>query len=140
MEIRALRTTDERGGFHSGDEALDRFFRHYAGQNQFRHHLGVTYIAIEADQILGFVTVSPRHIEIEDLPEKARAKIPRYPIPVLGIARLAVDSSARSKGVGAQLLKYAFQLALRMSEDLGCAGVVVDADCGAPEMDMTRES
>src|SRR4051794_24525118 len=131
MEIRALRTTDERGGFESGDEVLDRFFRQYAGQNQFRHHLGVTHIAIEANLVLGFVTVSPRHIEIEDLPEHARAKIPRYPIPVLGIARLAVDASAGSKGIGTQLLKYAFQLALRMSEDLGCAGLVVDAKPGA---------
>src|SRR5258706_1486284 len=58
MEIRALRPSDDRSAFQSGDEALDRFFRRYAGQNQFRHYLGVTYVAIARDRILGFVTVA----------------------------------------------------------------------------------
>ena len=53
MEIRALRPTDDRSSFQSGDEALDRFFHQYAGQNQFRHHLGITYVA--AARTLDFV-------------------------------------------------------------------------------------
>ena len=47
MEIRALRPGDDRSAFQSGDEALDRFFHRYAGQNQFRHYLGVTYVAVD---------------------------------------------------------------------------------------------
>ena len=84
MEIRALRPNDDRSAFQSGDEALDLFFHRYAGQNQFRAHIGVTYVAIEAGHILGFATVSPRHVDIEDLPERTRKKLPRYPVPVLG--------------------------------------------------------
>ena len=45
MEIRALREDDQRSEFCSGNDSLDRFFREFAGQNQFRHHLGVTYVA-----------------------------------------------------------------------------------------------
>jgi predicted N-acetyltransferase YhbS len=127
MEIRALRPTDDRSHFHSGDEALDRFFRSYAGQNQFRHYLGVTFVAVDSGHVLGFVTVAPRHIDIEELPERVRKKLPRYPLPVLGIARLAVDESARSMGIGRQLLRYALGLAAKMADDVGCAGVVVDA-------------
>ena len=41
MEIRILRPSDNRSVFQSGDEALDRFLHRYAGQNQFRHYLGV---------------------------------------------------------------------------------------------------
>ena len=37
---------------------LDRFFARYAGQNQFRHHIGATYVALESETILGFATVS----------------------------------------------------------------------------------
>ncbi len=55
VEIRALRPTDDRASFRSGDEALDLYFHRYAGQNQFRHHLGVTYIAVEQSVILGIV-------------------------------------------------------------------------------------
>ena len=125
MEIRALRPSDER--FQSNDEALDRFFRKYAGQNQFRHYLGVTYVAVEDGRILGFATVAPGQIDVEDLPATARKKMPRYPLPILRLARLAVDRSAQSRGLGTQLLRFVCRLAGQMADDYGCAGVVVDA-------------
>src|SRR6266496_5361863 len=131
MEIRALLPTDDRAAFHSGDEALDLFFHRYAGQNQFRHHLGVTYVAVDAGRVLGFATVAPRHIDIDDLPERERKKLPRYPIPVLGLARLAVAESARGMGLGAHLLRFVLGLAAKMADDVGCAGVVVDAKADA---------
>jgi GNAT superfamily N-acetyltransferase len=131
MEIRALRPSDDRSAFRSGDEALDRFFHRYAGQNQFRHYLGVTHVAVDGSRVLGFATVAPRHILIEDLPERARKKLPSYPLPVLGLARLAVDESARSLGLGSRLLRYVLELAARMADELGCTGVVVDAKPGA---------
>jgi predicted N-acetyltransferase YhbS len=131
MEIRALRPSDDRSTFRSGDEALDRFFHRYAGQNQFRHHLGVTYVAVDDGRVLGFATVAPRHILIDDLPEQARKKLPSYPLPVLGLARLAVDEAARAAGIGSRLLRYVLELAARMSNELGCTGVVVDAKPGA---------
>jgi len=133
MEIRALLPTDERGAFRSGDEALDRFFHRYAGQNQFRHHLGVTYVAVDAGRILGFATVAPRHLEVEDLPGREARKLPRYPVPVLGLARLAVDETARSRGVGGRLLRFVLEMALDLMERAGCAGVVVDSKPGAVE-------
>ena len=131
MEIRALRPTDDRTRFRSGEEVLDRFFRVYAGQNQFRHHLGVTYVAVERERVLGFATVAPRHVEVEDLPVVERKTLPRYPIPVLGLVRLAVDASAHGLGVGSQLLRAVLRMAMEMSDRVGCAGVVVDAKPGA---------
>src|SRR5438094_1871039 len=122
MEIRALRQSDDRSAFLSGDEALDRFFHRYAGQNQFRHYLGVTYVAVEGGRVLGFATVAPRHIDIEELPERVRKKLPRYPLPVLGLARLAVDKSAQSMGLGGQLLRFVLELAAKMAGEGGCAG------------------
>jgi GNAT superfamily N-acetyltransferase len=127
MEIRPLRESDVRLSFHSGDPDLDRFFRLFAGQNQFRHHVGVTYVAVKQARILGFATIAAGHIEIEDLPVSARKKLPRYPLPILRLARLAVDESAQGEGVGAQLLRFVLKLAIRMSHDFGCIGVVVDA-------------
>jgi GNAT superfamily N-acetyltransferase len=131
MEIRALGPGDDRSRFESGDATLDRFFRSYAGQNQFRHYLGVTYVAVDSGRLLGFVTVAPGQIDIEDLPHSARKKMPRYPLPVLRLARLAVDRSAQSKGLGTQLLRFACRLAAQMADDYGCIGLVVDAKPGA---------
>jgi len=127
MEIRALREGEDRSRFQSGDPDLDRFFHRFAGQNQFKHYLGVTYVAVDGDAILGFATVAPGHVEIDDLPASARKKLPRYPLPVLRLARLAVDQAARGQGLGRQLLGFVCRLALRMAGDYGCVGVVVDA-------------
>jgi predicted N-acetyltransferase YhbS len=127
IEIRALRAADDRSSFRSGDDDLDRFLHQFAGQNQFRHHLGVTYVAVEERRLLGFVTVAPAQVEIEDLPAAARRKLPNYPLPVLRLARLAVDQSAQKRGLGLELLRFALQLALRMADEYGCIGVVVDA-------------
>ena len=133
MEIRALRESDDRSGFRSDDADLDRFLLKFAGQNQFRHHVGTTYVAVEDDVILGYATVAPGHIEVEGLPAKRRRKLPRYPLPVLRLARLAVDRSAQDQGIGSALLRFVFGLALRLAEDFGCIGVVVDAKPGAVE-------
>lgn len=131
IEIRALREADDRTSFRSGDPDLDRFFHRFAGQNQFRHHLGVTYVAVEDRRILGFATVAPGHVEIAGLPSAARAKLPRYPLPVLRLARLAVDASATGAGLGKALLRFVLELAARMADDFGCVGVIVDAKRGA---------
>ena len=131
MEIRALHEGDDRSQFRSGDPDLDGFLRKFAGQNQFKHHVGVTYVALENDLILGYATVAPGDIEIDGLPVAARKRLPRYPLPVLRLARLAVDESVKGQGLGGQLLRFVLQLALRMAGDYGCAGVVVDAKPGA---------
>jgi GNAT superfamily N-acetyltransferase len=127
IEIRALREDDDRTAFRSGDADLDRFFHRFAGQNQFRHHLGVTYVAVQDRSVLGYCTVAAAHVEIEDLPPATRRKLPRYPLPMLRLARLAVDQSARGQGVGLQLLRFVLRLARQMADEYGCVGVVVDA-------------
>ncbi|HEX7600001.1 MAG TPA: GNAT family N-acetyltransferase [Polyangiaceae bacterium] len=126
VEVRRLRPEDERSGFDSGDPDLDRFFRRFAGQNQFRHHIGTTYVAEDGGRILGFATVAAAHLEIRDVLAKL-GRMPRYPLPVLRLARLAVDREAQGRGIGLTLLKAVFVLARAMAGDLGCIGIIVDA-------------
>ena len=133
MEIRALSEGDDRSQFRSGDPELDRFFHKFAGQNQFKHYVGTTYVAVDGRQILGFATVAPGHVEIEGMPASMRRKLPRYPLPVLRLARLAVDASARGQGLGSQILRFVLGLGVRMANDYGCVGVVVDANPDAVE-------
>ena len=127
MEIRPLQQGDSRSQFRSGDPHLDRFFHEFAGQNQFKHSVGVTYVAIEEGHIFGYATVAPGQIEIEELPASVRKNLPNYPAPILRLARLAVSESARGKGVGNMLLRFVLKLAVRMADEYGCIGVVVDA-------------
>jgi GNAT superfamily N-acetyltransferase len=133
VEVRPLQPGDDRSGFASGDPDLDRFFRNYAGQNQFRHHVGTTYVAVAGGTIAGFATVSASSVHADDLPAKLRRRLPRYPLPVLRLARLAVDQRMRQQGVGRQLLRAVLLLAREMAGRVGCVGVLVDAKPRAVE-------
>ncbi|WP_058557809.1 GNAT family N-acetyltransferase [Thiohalocapsa sp. ML1] len=125
--IRALARADERGDFTSGDIDLDRFFRRFAGQNQFRHHIGTSYVAVGDGRILGFATISAGEITGATLSQSLRKRLPDYPLPILRIARLAVDHRAQRRGVGRALLRFTLRLGLDLRERCGCVGVLVDA-------------
>lgn len=127
MEIRHLREDDDRSRFQSGTPELDRFLRQFAGQNQFKHHIGVTYVAVDNRRILGYVTIAAGHIEMDELPASEGKRLPRYPLPVVRLARLAVDETARGQHIGEKLLRFVITLAVRLADDYGCIGVVVDA-------------
>ena len=127
METRRLLESDDRSGFQSGDAALDTFFSRYAGQNQFRHRISTTYIALDGGRIAGFATVAAGELQADDLPEASRRALPRYPLPILRLARLAVSRDLQGRGVGAALLRTVFALAKSMAAATGCIGVVVDA-------------
>ena len=131
IDVRLLRADDDRSTFDSGNADLDRFFHRFAGQNQFRHHIGATYVAVDHEGILGFATVAAAQIEIEDLPKSRQKKLPHYPLPALRLARLAVDRSAQGRGVGKLLLYAVFQLVQDMADSVGCIGMVVDAKADA---------
>ncbi len=124
VRVRRLEPKDDRTEFRSGNIDLDRFFQRYAGQNQFRHHIGTTYIAVHGDHIVGFVTVSSGEMAAEKLAKNLRRRLPAYPLPILRLARLAVDERFQGHGIGKLLLRAMLELALQMR---GCVGVVVDA-------------
>jgi GNAT superfamily N-acetyltransferase len=128
VTIRRLLPDDDRDAFRSGNADLDRFLSRYAGQNQFRHHIGTTYVAVDAaGAILGYATVAASELTASRLPDAQRRRLPAYPLPVLRVARLAVDLRAQRQGIGATLLRAVFLLARKMATEIGCVGVVVDA-------------
>lgn len=133
VEFRPLQADDDRDSFCCGDPDLDRYFRKYAGQNQFRLYVGSTYVAVEESRVLGFATVAATSIAIESLPKGRRQRLPHYPLPALRLARLAVDQAAQGRGIGQQLLKLVCQLALDMADRYGCVGILVDAKENAVE-------
>jgi GNAT superfamily N-acetyltransferase len=128
IEIRPLARDDDRGGFSCGQADLDRFFEHYAGQNQFKLHLAVTYVAVVEARIVGFATVAASSLERASIPgSRMRRRLPGYPLPVLRLARLGVDTRVQGLGIGKALLGYVLGLAVEQRDRLGCVGVVTDA-------------
>lgn len=128
VEIRPLTRADDRADFSCGQPELDRYLEHYAGQNQFKLHLAVTYVAVAEGKLIGFASVAPSAIERASVPNASlRKRLPAYPLPVLRLARLGVDSRAQGLGVGKALLRHVLGLAIEQRDRLGCVGVVTDA-------------
>lgn len=128
VEIRALARDDARDQFSCGHADLDRFFEHCAGQNQFKLHLAVTYVAVAEARIVGFATVATSSLERASVPSpRLRRRLPSYPLPVLRLARLGVDTRAQGLGIGRALLRHVLGLALEQRDRIGCVGVVTDA-------------
>lgn len=124
--IRKLEPTDDVSGFRCGNDALDSFLHRFAGPNQFGLHTSVTYLAIEGAEIVGYVTVAGAGGQAADFEKLKRKRLPRYPLPMLRIARLAVAKTWQRKGIGNELVRHAFALALKMTKEIGCVGVLVD--------------
>lgn len=131
IHVRQLRDSDDRAAFRSGHADLDGFFTRYAGQNQFRLHIGTTYVAIDdADTIAGYATVASCPIEVAEIPKRLVKRLLTYPIPALRLARMAVADGLQRAGVGSLLMKAVFVIAREQARRTGCAFVIVDAKPG----------
>ena len=90
------------------------WFRPCAGQNQFSHHIGSTYVPVQADHITGFLTVSSGEMAAETMPKTLRRDLPSYPLASLRIAPLAVYERLQGHVIGQLLLRAMLELALEM--------------------------
>ena len=126
VSIELLAAHHQRGVFDCGEPALNEFLQRQAGQLG-RKGFGKTYVALAPNglDVMGFVTLSAGQTQTTSLP--AHLKLPRYPVPILRLGRLAVDRQAQGEGVGRQLVAFALQLALDFSRNVGLHAVVVDA-------------
>lgn len=91
-----------------------------------------TFVAVRAGdsskKVSGFYTLSAASITFDNLQPSDKKKLPRYPIPVARLGRLATDLSQRGHGLGGLLLKHALSRAAAVAQDdLGIFAVVVDA-------------
>lgn len=128
MLVRTLERSDVRTGFSCGEPSLDVFLERYAWQNQTRHHLGVTYGAVDdrTRRVVGYFTIAAAPVA-SDATGALPASGGYSEIPVLRIARLAVDARVQGIGIGSELLHAALRIALKESTRIGCADVVIDA-------------
>lgn len=123
--IEALTPAHRREEFSCGEPALDDFIRRYARQQQTRG-FNRTYVAVaDGLGIAGYYSINAGSVLTAELP--AALKLPRYPVPILRIGRLAVDTRYQGLGLGRLLLRHSFQLALEVAGRVGLFAVVVDA-------------
>jgi GNAT superfamily N-acetyltransferase len=116
----------QKAAFDCGIEELNQYLKYYALKNDLMN-IGKTFVALVEEIVAGYVTLSGAQISKEALPEAVRQTLPRYPVPVMLIGKIAVDLRFQNKGIGAFLLSQALEKALGISQTMGLYAVVVDA-------------
>ena len=114
--------------FSCGNADLDDYLKKYAHQNHV-NNISKTYLLIDDEHensIVGYVTLCATSIRPDHLP-KDYLKLPKYLVPAIKIARLAVDSRYQGQHFGKALLHYAFKKSITTSISVGVKLVVVDA-------------
>lgn len=126
--IKPFSKADDRSAFACGRPALDDFIRTRVSQYEKRR-LGKTFVAVSEGEkrVIGYYTLAAGAVIFEHLPTEASRKLPKHPVPVILLARLAVDQSAQGKRLGEGLLLDALQRSLDLSGNLGAYAVEVDA-------------
>ena len=112
--------------FDSGNEELNLYFKKYALIND-DNNIGKTFVLSDNEDIIGFVTICNAQVEFQEMPATYTKWMPKYPVPAIRIARLAVDTKYQRKGYGTALLSFAFKKILLVSYNSGIKLVIVDA-------------
>jgi GNAT superfamily N-acetyltransferase len=108
---------------------LDEYLRRYARQHT-EANVSRTYVAVNGRAVRGYYSLAMAAIRKTNLPERHAGRFPGFPLPVARLARLAVDRRHQGQGLGELLLADALRRCLRLSEEIGMIGVIVDAKDG----------
>ncbi len=125
-KIERLGRSHDRGEFCCGKAPLDDFLRLRVSQYE-RRRLGRTYVAVFSGEtkVAGYYTLASGAIPFADLPGDVAKRLPKHPVPVILLGRLAVDQKAQGRGLGKALLQDALRRCLGLSEQLGLYAVEV---------------
>lgn len=112
--------------FDCGREDLNRFLQQYALHNQ---HSGgsQTYVGLVDETVVGYYALAVGSVEQEHAPERVKKGLAKHSIPIMLLARLAVDLRWQKQGVGAALLKDATLRTLQAADIAGIRALVVHA-------------
>ena len=112
--------------FDCGEPALIQFLQRYALVNQ-KAGSAKTYVCCKDGAVVGFYSLTVGSVEHEDAPNRVVKGLARYPVPVLILARLAVDKTHQGKHLGRALLKDALLRTLQVADIVGIRALIVHA-------------
>lgn len=127
--IEKLEKRHDRAAFSCGVEDLDSYLQKYAGQNE-KAGLSQHFIAVATagdSKILGYYALSSGSVAFDLVPDDLKKRLPKYPIPVAHLGRLAVDQTFQGNGLGADLLLDALARISRVADEIGIHAVEVVA-------------
>ncbi|MEX2375077.1 MAG: GNAT family N-acetyltransferase [Dehalococcoidia bacterium] len=124
--VEPLTSEHDATAFDSGKPELDTWIKRFALASQQAGSARV-YVLLDGGRVVGFYALAAASVELAEAPPRFSKGVARPPIPVILLARLAVDRSQQGMGLGAALLKDALLRAVSASGEIGARAVLVHA-------------
>ena len=109
-----------------GHESLNDWLRRFALANQ-RNDSARTYVVHRGGFVAGYYSIAAGSVSAEESPARISKGLARHPIPVILLARLAVDQQERGTGFGKALLKDALTRIAHAADIVGARALLVHA-------------
>ena len=113
-------------GFDCGVEALNAYLKNFACANN-KNGSARTYATTKNDRVAGFYTLTVGSVTKEESPQRVGKGLANHPVPVIILARLAVDKNEQGSGLGKALLRDALSRIIAAAEIIGARAVLVHA-------------
>jgi len=118
-------TNHQIGDFSSGVVSLDEWLKRRALSNQ-ASGAARTFVVCEADRSLAIMPWPPVAVNVAGAPGRFRRNMPD-PIPVVVLARLAVDRAYQGRSLGRALVRDAVRRVVNAADAIGIRGIIVHA-------------
>lgn len=111
-----------------GEPVLDEWLQRYGRQAQASGSARVFVTTSDGEAVIGYYALAAANVEPESATERVRKGEPRHrPVPVVLLARLAVDRRHQGRGVGQSLLQDAVLRCLQAADSIGVRAMLVHA-------------
>lgn len=126
LKIEKLHSGLDTHAFDCGRPELNRYLQVFALMNQ-KANSALTYAAHRDGVVVGYHCLAVGSVEHQDAPQRIAKGLARHPIPVMLLARLAVDLKEQKAGIGSGLLKDALLRTAGAAKIAGIRAVLVHA-------------
>jgi GNAT superfamily N-acetyltransferase len=124
--VELLSAAHRTEGFDCGKPELTEYLQRHALMNQGAGGAR-TYVVHRDQVVVGYYSLAAGSVEPENAPRRVKAGLGQYQIPVILLARLAIDLSEQGKGLGAALLRDALLRIAGAAGQIGVRAVLVHA-------------
>lgn len=129
LQLRAplpLASTHVLGDFSCGEASLDDWLKRRALTNQLSGASRTFVVTDQAGRVYGYYAITAGAVSHQAATSAVRRNMPD-PVPVMVLARLAVDSKAQCLKLGGALLQDAVNRAVTVSQNVGVRAMLVHA-------------
>lgn len=112
--------------FDCGYDDLNRYISRFALNNQLAGS-AQTYVGRADEKVVGYYSLAVGAVAHSQAPPRMVKGLARHPVPVMLLARLAVDNEAKGIGLGSALLHDALARTLQAADIAGIRAIIVHA-------------